>query len=85
MATGSFSTDADDLAKDLTAALCAPVRWQDLMTALGGPDPTPLVALGPAQALVGLAKHFPDRPQLTLVNTPVSLEAFVRRLEAEDR
>ncbi|MDH6135319.1 [acyl-carrier-protein] S-malonyltransferase [Kitasatospora sp. MAA4] len=85
VATGSFSTAADDLAKDLTAALCAPVRWQDLMTELGSENGAPLVALGPAQALVGLAKHFPDKPALTLVNTPVSLEAFVRRLEAEDK
>ncbi|GAA1250829.1 ACP S-malonyltransferase [Kitasatospora nipponensis] len=83
--TGSFATGAEDLAKDLTAALCAPVCWQDLMTELAGRGDAPIAALGPAQALVSLARHFPDRPQLTLVNTPTSLEAFVRRLEAEDR
>ncbi|WP_035800606.1 ACP S-malonyltransferase [Kitasatospora mediocidica] len=84
VAIGSFGTDAADLAKDLAAALCAPVHWQQLMTELGAEGP-PLAAIGPAKALVGLAKHFPDRPRPTLVNTPVSLEAFVRRLETEDR
>ncbi len=83
--TGGYSTAAADLAKDLTAALCAPVHWQDLMTALGGQGEGPVAALGPAKALVSLARHFPDRPALTLVDTPVSLAAFVRRLEAEDK
>jgi len=85
--TGAFGTDPAELAKDLAAALCAPVRWQDLMTEAAAPafDPAWYAALGPAQALVGLAKQHPSKPRVALLDTPVAVDAFARRLEVENR
>ena len=48
-------------------------------------DPARYVALGPAQALVGLAKHHPSKPRVTLLDTPVAVDAFRHRLEADNR
>ncbi|MFI0739147.1 ACP S-malonyltransferase [Streptomyces sp. NPDC021100] len=82
--TGAFGTDDAAVRRDLADALCAPVRWRELMDATAGrPEPAaPLVAVGPAKALVGLAKHFAAKPQVSLVDTPTSLTALLRRLGA---
>jgi len=83
LTTGVFSADPVAVAADLAATLCAPVRWQQVLTAVADErfEPAPYVALGPARALVGLAKHHPAKPRVTLLDTPVAVDAFLRRLE----
>ncbi|MEY9926780.1 [acyl-carrier-protein] S-malonyltransferase [Catenulispora sp. GP43] len=85
LTTGEFSGDPAEVAADLAATLCAPVRWRELMTAVADErfEPARYAALGPAQALVGLAKHHPSKPRVALLDTPVAVDAFVRRLEVE--
>ncbi|MFH8751973.1 ACP S-malonyltransferase [Streptomyces rimosus] len=80
--TGTFGTDDAEVRQDLARALCAPVRWRELMEAMSrrAEPALPLVAVGPAKALVGLAKHVPAHPKVSLVDTPTSLNALLRRL-----
>jgi len=82
--TGAFSTEPEELAKDLAAALCSPVRWQDVMTEAEAFGPAPYAAFGPGTGLVGLAKQHPVKPRVALVDSPVTLDALVRRLELGD-
>ncbi|NUR60191.1 MAG: ACP S-malonyltransferase, partial [Catenulispora sp.] len=85
LTTGVFSRDPAEVADDLAATLCAPVRWQELLTAVADKqfEPAPYVALGPARALVGLAKHHPSKPRVALLDSPIAVDAFVRHLEVE--
>jgi [acyl-carrier-protein] S-malonyltransferase len=80
VAGGRFALGAEELGRDLADALCAPVRWRGLMEEVIAAGP-PLVAAGPAKPLVGMAKHFPERPGVLLADTPGAVGAVLRRLE----
>jgi [acyl-carrier-protein] S-malonyltransferase len=82
-AAGSFSADSGEIAKDLMSAVSAPVRWWELMETM--PPDAHLVGLGPAKALVGLARHFPARPAMSLVDSPAAVNAFLSRYAEEPK
>ncbi|MFE0101588.1 ACP S-malonyltransferase [Streptomyces sp. NPDC059009] len=79
---GVFGTRTEDVRADLVDALCAPVRWRELMELLVADRGGTPVALGPARPLVSLARHFPGRPVTRLVSTPQEVGVVLRALEA---
>ena len=83
LAAGSFSADNGEIAKDLMSAVSAPVRWRELMETM--PPDAYLAGLGPAKALVGLARHFPARPAMSLVDSPAAVNAFLSRYAEEPK
>ncbi|MFI9650054.1 ACP S-malonyltransferase [Streptomyces sp. NPDC052040] len=82
---GVFGTDPAVVRADLADALCAPVRWRELMSHLADAPRTPRVGLGPAHPLASLARHFPGRPLVRLVSTPHEVGAVLRALEKDPR
>lgn len=71
--SGTDETDPERIRDLLGEQLCAPVRWTEVMAALG---PVDALEVGPGRVLQGLAKRTENAPRVTPVGTLEAVEAL---------
>ncbi|MFO7974151.1 MAG: ACP S-malonyltransferase [Candidatus Hydrogenedentota bacterium] len=64
--SGTDETEPERIRELLGEQLCAPVRWTDVMAAIG---PVEALEVGPGRVLQGLAKRTENAPRVTPVGT----------------
>ncbi|MGH9068174.1 MAG: ACP S-malonyltransferase [Acidimicrobiales bacterium] len=72
---------AEDWPGLLSAQLCSPVRWRQILVSLAADGPGTLVEVGPGGVLSGLAKRTVPDLRLLSVATPDDLDALVEAVD----
>jgi [acyl-carrier-protein] S-malonyltransferase len=75
--------EPDDIQSLLRRQLASPVRWADLVRALGAAGATTFIECGPGKVLTGLGRRIDKQLQCLALQDPHSVQAVQTSLESE--